>query len=81
MGTAVVRAIFRPWNDACVSDIVLPGVILPPEYLNVCVGLCVFLARAREREAKKRNIRWIDQIFSDVAHVVVKGSNCNNGVG
>jgi len=81
MGTAVVRAIFRPWNDACVSDIVLPGVILPPEYLKCACGyVCVSRARGSVKP-QKRNIRWIDQIFSDVAHVVVKGSNCNNGVG
>ena len=50
MGTAVVRAIFRPWNDACMSDIVLLGVILPPAYLKVCVYVRV---RGSEKPEKK----------------------------
>lgn len=34
MGTAVVSAMFSPWNDACKSDDVLLGMILPPVNLK-----------------------------------------------
>jgi hypothetical protein len=57
------------------SDIVLLGVILPPAYLKMCVYV-----RAGAR-SQKRNLHWIDQILSDVAHVIVKCGNCHNAVG
>ncbi len=34
IGTAVVSAMFSPWNDACTSDDVLLGMILPPVNLK-----------------------------------------------
>ena len=57
------------------SDIVLLGVILPPAYLRVCV--CVFREHVKPKQG---NSRWVNQILGDIAHVVVKGGNCNNAV-
>ena len=34
MGTAVVSAMFSPWNDDCKSDAVLLGVIFVPANLR-----------------------------------------------